>query len=86
MAAFLVRATQVKYKQSPEGFVCMGFVDCSTTTPYFNDVPSTDIFFKYVQKLKQMNITAVAGNYNPTETVSRDQMAAFISRAFLGME
>ena len=56
-----------------------------TTTPYFSDVPTTDIFFKYVQRLKDNRITSVTGTYSPDQIVPRDQMAAFIARAFLMM-
>jgi hypothetical protein len=86
MAAFLVRGTQVKNNEAPEGFTCNGGVNCSTTAAYFSDVPSTDLFFPYVQKLKELNITTVSSIYNPAQDVPRDQMAAFISRAFPGLQ
>jgi hypothetical protein len=73
MAAFIIRA---KYG---ENFTY-------TQTPYFSDVPTTHVFFKYVQKLKDEGITAVTGTYNVDSEVTRDQMAAFLARAFLGME
>jgi hypothetical protein len=57
-----------------------------STTPYFSDVPSTHTFFKYVQKLKDEGITAVTGTYGVDNIVTRAQMAAFLSRAFLGMQ
>jgi probable HAF family extracellular repeat protein len=92
MAAFLVRATQVAAGQSTVNFTCNGgvagaSVNCATTTPYFNDVPTTDSFFPYVQKLKELGITTGCGNgnYCPSEDVTRDQMAAFLARAFLAM-
>jgi len=93
MAAFLVRATQVAAGQSTTNFTCTGgvagaSVSCSSTTPYFSDVPTTDSFFPYVQKLKELGITTGCGNgdYCPSEDVTRDQMAAFLARAFLGMK
>ena len=73
MAAFIIRA---KYR---ENFTY-------TPTPYFSDVPSTNTFFKYVQKLKDEGITSLSGTYYVNEVVDRGQMAAFISRAFLGMQ
>ncbi|HXW68427.1 MAG TPA: DUF3443 family protein, partial [Dissulfurispiraceae bacterium] len=76
MAAFLVRARQVKSGQGAENFTY-------TTTPYFTDVPATDPYFTYVQNLKDNGITTVTGTYDPDEIVPRDQMAAFIARAFL---
>jgi len=57
-----------------------------TTTPYFSDVSSTHNFFKYVQKMKDEGITAVTGVYDVDSVVTRAQMAAFLARAFLGME
>ena len=68
MAAFIVRA---KYGES----------FTYTTTPYFSDVPSTHLFFKYVQKLKDDGITAVSDIYGVDNEVTRGQMAAFIIRA-----
>jgi len=54
-----------------------------TTTPYFSDVPSSHVFFKYVQKLKDEWITTVSGTYLVDNPVSRSEMAAFLYRAFL---
>jgi hypothetical protein len=92
MAAFLVRGTQVAAGQSTTSFTCNGgvagvSVSCASTTPYFSDVPATDTFFPYVQKLYELGITKGCGNgdYCPSEDVTRDQMAAFLARAFLGM-
>jgi hypothetical protein len=72
MAAFIIRA---KYGETFD----------YTTTPYFTDVLSTHNFFKYVQKMKDAGITAATGAYDVNGTVTRDQMAAFLGRAFLGM-
>jgi len=36
--------------------------------------------------MKDTGITAVTGTYDVDGTVTRAQMAAFLSRAFLGME
>jgi hypothetical protein len=73
MAAFIIRA---KYGE-----------DFSyTTTPYFSDVPSTHGFFKYVQKLRDDRITVVIDTYGVDNIVTRAQMAAFLARAFLGMQ
>jgi M6 family metalloprotease-like protein len=73
MAAFIIRA---KFGESFS----------YTTTPYFTDVPSTHNFFKYVQKLKDVGITTVTGTYSVNNNVTRAEMAAFIARAFLGMQ
>lgn len=73
MAAFIIRALY------GENFTY-------TTTPYFSDVPSDSWAFKYVQKLKDDGITTLSGTYMASSVVSREQMAAFIGRAFLGMD
>jgi VWFA-related protein len=57
-----------------------------TTTPYFTDVPATNQFFKYIQKMKDTCVTAVTGTYMPTAQVPREQMAAFLARAFLAVD
>jgi hypothetical protein len=73
MAAFIIRA---KY----------GETFSHTTTPYYSDVPDTSTFFKYIQKLKDDAITTQTGAYMASSIVSREQMAAFLGRAFLGMQ
>ena len=72
MAAFIIRA---KYGESFS----------YTATPYYTDVPSTSVFFKYVQKMKDDGITTTTGNYMASDNVTREQMAAFLGRAFLRM-
>jgi len=101
MAAFLVRGTQVATGQGPEAFTCNGgtagaSVPCADTTPYFLDVSTTNNpYFQYIQKLYELEITTgcgTGGDYEcpglaaATDYVTRDQMAAFLARAFLGME
>jgi exo-beta-1,3-glucanase (GH17 family) len=58
-----------------------------TTTPYFTDVTPTTFGFKWIQKLKDLGVTAgcTATAYCPTEVVTRDEMAIFIIRARLGV-
>ena len=73
MAAFIIRA---KYG---EDFIY-------TQTPYFTDVPESNGYFKYVQKMKDEGITGNVGTFNWTDVVIREHMAAFLSRAFLGMQ
>jgi hypothetical protein len=72
MAAFLVRA------RAGEDFTC-------SSEPYFSDVPSSHWAFDYIQKLKELGITTGYGDgsYGPGDSVTRDQMAAFLWRAFL---
>jgi hypothetical protein len=79
MAAFIVRALQVEAGLPTESFTY-------TPTPYFTDVPADNPYFKYVQKLKDLGITTVTGTYGVDEPVPRDQMAAFVGRAFLGLQ
>jgi hypothetical protein len=79
MAAFLVRALQVAGGLPTESFTY-------TATPYFTDVPTNNPYFKYVQRLKDLGITAVTGTYGVDNPVPRDQMAAFIARAFFGLQ
>lgn len=57
-----------------------------TTEPYFDDVPSSHPFFKFVQKMTDLGITAGCGsnNYCPDDPVTRAQMAALIILARYG--
>jgi hypothetical protein len=77
MAAFLVRAV--------EGEPAANY--CGTGSP-FADVPSSSFFCKYIKRLSELGITngCGGGNYCPKNIVKRDQMAAFLARAFLGLE
>jgi hypothetical protein len=51
-----------------------------TTTPYFTDVPPTDPYFKFVQKMKDLGITSgcTPTTYCPDDPVTRADMAVFI--------
>ncbi len=57
-----------------------------TTTPYFSDVPSSDPFFKFVQKMRDMGFWTgcSATVYCESSAVTRDQMAPLIMRSLLG--
>ena len=52
------------------------------TTPTFADVPSTETYFKWIQRLAQDGITAGCGNgqYCPNSPVIRGDMAIFLMR------
>ncbi|MCZ2152133.1 MAG: S-layer homology domain-containing protein [Bryobacterales bacterium] len=59
------------------------------TFPYpaaarFSDAPSTDALFPYVQKLWDMGVTqgCTGSAYCPAQYVTREQMAAFLTRTF----
>jgi hypothetical protein len=58
-----------------------------SATPYFTDVTPTTFGFKWIQKLRELGITAGCGatTYCPSQTVTRDQMAIFIERIRLGV-
>ncbi|MFO0752419.1 MAG: S-layer homology domain-containing protein [Thermodesulfovibrionales bacterium] len=71
MAAFIIRA---KYGENFS----------YTPTPYFSDVPETNPYFKYVQKLKDDGITKVNGTFFVADPVTRSQTAALLARAKYG--
>ena len=76
MAAFIIRAVK---GNPPAGY-------CGTTPP-FNDVPVSSTFCGHIMRMAERGITTGCGsdNYCPSQSVTRDQMAAFLGRAFLGM-
>ena len=55
------------------------------STPYFTDVPPSNAFFPFVQKMAQAGITGGCGGglYCPDETLTRSQMAVFIVAGLL---
>ena len=57
-----------------------------TATPYFTDVPATHPLFQWIQKMRDLQITAGCGptTYCPDDSVTRGQMAVFIIRARYG--
>jgi len=59
---------------------------CGTTNP-FTDVSYDSAMCGYIKRLAELGITAGCGggNFCPAGAVTRDQMAAFLARAFLGM-
>ncbi len=54
-------------------------------TPFFTDVPATAPEFPFVQKLFEMGITTgcTTTSFCPNQVVTRQQMAVFVTRAFL---
>lgn len=62
-----------------EGFDC-------PVAPYFRDVPANHTYFKYIQKMRERGFTHVSSVYMPDGIMSRTDLAAFISEAFLGIE
>ncbi|MCZ2078504.1 MAG: S-layer homology domain-containing protein, partial [Bryobacterales bacterium] len=75
MAAFIIRSL------AGENFTY-------TQTPYFTDVPPSNLFFRYIQKMRDLGITngcSATTLYCPDEPVTRGQMAAFMIRARFGI-
>jgi peptide/nickel transport system substrate-binding protein len=75
MAAFLIRAT--------------GLVPLDSPTPTFADVPQSNPFYGHIEQLYEQGITSGCGTngqgqllYCPNDSVPRQQMAAFLMRAF----
>ncbi|MBL8234371.1 MAG: S-layer homology domain-containing protein [Bryobacterales bacterium] len=76
MAAFLIRG---KLR------ALLGDTFVFPSAAYFTDVPSTHPFFNFVQKMRELGVTSgcTATTYCPEAAVTREQMAAFVVRAFL---
>ncbi len=76
MAAFLVRS--VTGTLTPALY---------NPAPYFTDVPTTNGFFPFIQKLEELGITngCGAGLFCPTETIPRWEMAIFMVRSRLAL-
>ena len=57
-----------------------------SSTPYFNDVPASNAFFKFIQKMADLGLTVGCGsnNYCPDDPVTRGEMAVFIIQARYG--
>lgn len=76
MAVFLIRAKLHALQGDDFTF---------PAAPYFSDVASEDVAFRFVQKLRESGITAgcTADRFGPDATVTREQMAVFVVRSFL---
>jgi hypothetical protein len=61
MAAFIVRSIYAALKGDKEAFTCFNpsnpatQVSCDSTSPYFIDVQPGNVFYRYVQKLYQLD-------------------------------
>ncbi len=77
MAVFIVRALD----GDPAANACNGVAP-------FNDVPASSWSCGHIQRLVELGITQGCGNgsYCPGNEVTREQMAAYLARAFLGMD
>jgi len=89
MAAFVARAIAAAQNNDQGAFTCWNPVSpsqqipCSQVPPYFTDVPQVDPFFTFVQKIRQLGITAgcTATTYCPSDNISNGQLAVFVARA-----
>ncbi|MBL8216994.1 MAG: S-layer homology domain-containing protein [Bryobacterales bacterium] len=74
MAAFIVRSLYGETFTAP-------------SAPYFSDVPAGHASFRYIQKLRELDVTngCTAASYCPDAPVTRGQMAAFLIRALAGI-
>ena len=77
VAAFIVRAL--------EGEPPLDY--CEGVAP-FDDVAPTDWACRYIKRLVELGVTQGCGDgdYCPDASVTREQMAAFLARAFLDMD
>jgi hypothetical protein len=73
MAAFVIRAL-------------LGEDFAYPMRPYFTDMPASNPLFKYVQKMRELNINPGCGGtlFCPNEMVTRAQMATYIARGLYG--
>ena len=57
-----------------------------TPTPYFTDVPATSPYFKFVQKMMDLQFWSGCSStqYCPADTVTRSEMAPMVMRSILG--
>ncbi len=77
MATFIVK---LLYGENP---VCANGILCKDTEPYFSDVFPDNIYYRYIQKMKETGITAGCGKdiYCPDRPITRAEMAVFIIKA-----
>jgi hypothetical protein len=76
-------------REQMAAFILRGLGEFSPTTPpgqRFNDVPSTNVFYNFIDRMAVRGITlgcqASPPLYCPSDSVTRTQMAAFLVRAF----
>lgn len=83
MAVFVIRA--INLTQSNGIDLLGGTPDNFTgpSTPYFDDVPPSHLYFRWIQKMKELGITAGCGptTYCPDDPITHGQMAVFATRA-----
>lgn len=76
MAAFIIRTRERKRFDQAVTFV---------PTAFFTDVPTNDIFYGYVQRMKELGITSGCSltEYCPLGETTRGQMSVFVVRGLL---
>jgi S-layer family protein len=59
-----------------------GYVPAACTTPMFADVPASSPFCRWIEELARRSVVSGCGggNYCPTSSVTREQMAVFVLR------
>jgi parallel beta-helix repeat protein len=74
-------------REQMAAFIIRALGEFSPPTPpiqRFTDVPSSNPFYNFIDRMAALNITlgCGGGNYCPQQSVTRGQMAAFLVRAF----
>jgi len=84
MAVFVVRALYWALTGNVEGQTALNSSFTYSPTPYFTDVPVTDSFFKYIQKLKEVGVTSGTSltTYGPGDPLTNGQVAVFSTRTW----
>jgi hypothetical protein len=61
-----------------------GYLPPACTTPVFTDVPASSPFCRWIEELARRGVTGGcgAGTYCPSDAVSREQMAVFLTGTF----
>jgi len=78
MAVLLVRTVYAAVNNNPANFTV------NSQVPYFNDVPVGHPYFLFIQKLKELNITAGCGdgtNFCSADPITNAQLAVMATRA-----
>ncbi len=83
MAVFVIRAINLTQANGIDLLGGMPDNFTAPTTPYFDDVPPSHPYFKWIQKMKELGITAGCGptTYCPDDPITQGQMAVFATRA-----
>jgi hypothetical protein len=79
--------TQAVSREQMAAFIIRGLGEFNPPQPAsqrFLDVPPTNPFYSFIDRMAELGITqgCGGGNYCPTSSVTRGQMAAFLVRAF----